>query len=926
MAAKISKVQDKLLAALEKKAPNASAFVDEQYDPMETATLLKVCRLLLKKEKDPVRKAMLHMLVGRIYHDDANFDDAAKEALLVSKMKDIPTSVTAYAYGIIASIYTQQGDFVRAEKLCKSVLALTGETESETFVLAVNTIGNIHYYNGRFALALEYYDTGIRITKKLGLKKRAIVAIINSALALGVLGRLDEVIKRLEEARKLAQEVGDDRSIAQVAVTIGDNYLKQGELEKALEQLSEGLRLTKKIGQKSRLAEIYTEIARAHFGLEQFDLALENAMKGLSLAEKMNQKIHIASSAGMVGLIHNHTGNADAENFLKKSIETYRAWPSDVESVGLEYSLFQYGKFLLPKNKNEALQCFQEAAAILMKRPSSENVKKKLEETRDILHELGVEIVLPEEKPRELEKGQENLKKALEISKTINLETSLNNILNIIVDGVLEISGAERGFIVFMEDGLWKTTISRNFPEDITEESEYPAIQKIIQNSLKSGKPMMGGCRHTSRVFESDSVEVPDSVRTLLVFPLAVGEEILGCIYIDSRVAAMDISSDLEDLMTAVMEHAAFVIAKTSQYESIRNFSEKLEHRIERQNMELRRTRTELEKKQQELELKHHYKNIIGKSSKMREIFRLLDEITGNDLPVSIEGESGTGKELVAKAIHYNGPRKKKNFLAINCAAIPESLMESELFGYEKGAFTGADERKAGIFEQANGGTLFLDEIGNMSPVMQQKLLRVVQENEVRRLGSDSPLKVDVRIISATNKSLSDLVAGGTFREDLFYRLNVLPITLPPLRDRKEDIPLLVEYFWKKISPYTEIPENDKGELLKLLNDYDWPGNVRELENEITRLASLGKTGFNIKYLSRHILHESRQSGVPMGIFLSEESLTLPEIEKRCIVAALENAKGNKTKAAELLGIPRTSIDSKMKKLNIRLAELVYEY
>jgi transcriptional regulator with GAF, ATPase, and Fis domain len=650
-------------------------------------------------------------------------------------------------------------------------------------------------------------------------------------------------------------------------------------------------------------------------------------MKGLSFAKKFGQKIYEAVARGLAGDILARRGDPAAEKLLKKSIEVFRSLPGGRSVVGYESSLLAYGKLLFSRDKKKALPYINEAVEVLSKRDASPNVTKNLAEARELLEELGEETRAKTHISAEkLEEYKKNLKKILDVSKSINSETEMDNVLGLALDAALQISGAERGFIVLIESDLWKTTLTKNFIGDITEDPDYSSIQEIIQNTLSRGAPFIESDIYNSTNFKNSVSKNPGAIKAAFAFPLMAGKEILGCIYLDSRFVVVDFPKNLEDLMKSVMEHAAFVIAKTSQYERVRGLSEKLEHKVERQNIELRKTRSELEKKQQELEFKHHYKNIISKSSKMREIFRLLDEITGNDLPVSIEGASGTGKELVAKAIHFSGPRKKKSFVAINCAAIPESLMESELFGYEKGAFTGADERKAGIFEQANGGTLFLDEIGNMSPVMQQKLLRVVQENEVRRIGSDSPVKVDVRIISATNRSLSDLVAGETFREDLFYRLSVLPIILPPLRDRKEDIPLLVEYFWKKISPYTEIPENDKGELLKLLNDYDWPGNVRELENEITRLASLGKTGFNIKYLSRHILHESQQSGVPMGIFLSEESLTLPEIEKRCIVAALEKEKGNKTKAAKILGIPRTSIDSKMKKLNIRLAELVYEY
>jgi two-component system response regulator PilR (NtrC family) len=389
-----------------------------------------------------------------------------------------------------------------------------------------------------------------------------------------------------------------------------------------------------------------------------------------------------------------------------------------------------------------------------------------------------------------------------------------------------------------------------------------------------------------------------------------VKDKVIGVVYLDSRYAPVDLLRHEVNFMNILMEQAALIVDKARLYEKVRALSEKRGEKLEQ-------TRFDLEQKQQELELRFSYKNIIGKSPKMQNLFQLLDKLVVTELPVYIYGESGTGKELIAKAIHYNGPRKKKHFVALNCATIPETLLESELFGYEKGAFTGADTPKKGLFEIASGGTFFLDEIGNMSEAMQEKLLRVLQEKEIRRIGGKRPIRINTRIISASNRNPQELIEAGKLREDLFYRLNVLAVELPGLRERKEDIPLLVEHFWEKATkaPLWSVKEEKRAflKVLMVLMNYDWPGNVRELENEVYRLALLGDSRLNVNCLSAPILKDSAQKQIPQHV----TTLSLKEMEKTLIKAALQEAKGNKARAARILGIPRTSLIDKIVKYGI---------
>ncbi len=338
-------------------------------------------------------------------------------------------------------------------------------------------------------------------------------------------------------------------------------------------------------------------------------------------------------------------------------------------------------------------------------------------------------------------------------------------------------------------------------------------------------------------------------------------------------------------------------------------------------------------------EVKDHYqldRAIIGSSRPMQEVYKVLGRVAPSDVTVLITGESGTGKELVARAIHYNSPRLGKPFIDLNCAAIPRELLESELFGYEKGAFTGAVERKIGKFEHASGGTLFLDEIGDMPLDLQAKLLRVLQEKEITRTGGNTAIAVDVRIVAATNQDLLEKVRAREFREDLYYRINVLPIHLPPLRERREDIPKLVDYFLGRARQ--ELGVTARGcteEAMALLQRHDWPGNVREMENTIQRAALLSSDQFltpgdfptlladpreeNGHSLEALIGNKLRASLAQMDVNELDNlyDMVLHQMERPLINIVLEKTRGNQVRAAEILGINRNTLRKKIQTLEI---------
>ncbi len=321
-----------------------------------------------------------------------------------------------------------------------------------------------------------------------------------------------------------------------------------------------------------------------------------------------------------------------------------------------------------------------------------------------------------------------------------------------------------------------------------------------------------------------------------------------------------------------------------------------------------------------EVEREYSFAGIIGQSKQMQELFALIRSIADTDVTVLIEGETGTGKELIARAIHYNGPRRAKRFVAINCGALSLTLLESELFGHEKGAFSGAIGQKKGFFEIANGGTLFLDEIGEISPTTQVKLLRVLQEGELQRVGGTETIKVDARIIAATNQNLEELVEKGDLRKDLYYRLNVFPLKVPALRDRIEDIPLLVAHFIEKFRHVAKTPVKDiNPSAMALLIAYRWPGNIRELENAVQRMMVVCKSEMlDVGEIPPPIRGAKMSSAAEADNLktLSRESKGI--VEKRSIANALAKTAGNITKAAKTLGVSRATLQNKMKQYGLR--------
>jgi transcriptional regulator with GAF, ATPase, and Fis domain len=517
----------------------------------------------------------------------------------------------------------------------------------------------------------------------------------------------------------------------------------------------------------------------------------------------------------------------------------------------------------------------------------------------------------------------DRLERIQRIAGALNSELDLDRILNLIMDHVVELAQAERGFLVLMQEGKLTVPVARNFQKEDIMNPEVGFSRSIAERVAKGGEAIMTVDATSDDRFTSFASIHEIAPRSVLCMPFKekTGQTV-GVVYIDNRIARGVFGQDhlrtlqsFCDLAAGAIHRAQLTAELNRAHARLNAAYAELKNKFEEQGGKLQQMEEALRSRQDELETKYSYQHIIGESPSMRRIFKLLDKVVDSEEPVLIEGENGTGKELIARAIHYNGPRQKGNFVAENVAAIPANLIESELFGYVRGAFTGADRDKAGLFELADGGTLFLDEVGDMSPDLQKKLLRVLQEKEVRRVGDKRTRKVNVRIISATNRDLRVMTDEKEFREDLYYRLQVLAVPLPPLRERGDDVVLLAKCLVDEFNrEFGKAVEGFSAGAMRLLTSHHWPGNVRELRNVLERAVLLAE-GRTLSADDLRVI--APPEALDEGFRLPRGGLVFEDLERELVRQALERAGGNQTRAATLLGMSRDQIRYRLQKFDL---------
>jgi serine/threonine-protein kinase PknK len=529
------------------------------------------------------------------------------------------------------------------------------------------------------------------------------------------------------------------------------------------------------------------------------------------------------------------------------------------------------------------------------------------------------------------------LLRILELNKEMARATRPETLPDRILDAAIELVGAERGFLIQRvsanaapvatepenSDGVpagWEVIAARNIDKENVKKALRKVSRSITKTVLESGQAFRSDDAVNDDALAPAASVAEMKLRSVLCVPMRVGDDVRGCLYVDNRFAQGQFDTTAQDLLEAFADQASLALERVRLLEE----NERARKSLEVVNAELKSALHDQAAALDSLsegfvpsglELRHSYASIVGRGRAMMAMLSVLDRVTEGDFPVLLLGESGTGKELVAQSLHQNGPRRHKPFIGVNCGAIAEGLLESELFGVVKGAYTGAIRDRAGLVEAANGGVLFLDEIGEMSLALQSKLLRVLQERKLRRVGGNDETLVDVRVISATNRDLAREVQAGRFREDLYYRLKVVQIEIPPLRERREDISVLIDAFLTKLAAEgNRTKPTVTREALERLMAHDWPGNVRELQNEITRMFALGGDELGVD-LTSHLSAAPRSGATGIKALVGRR---MEEVEAELIRATLELTGGRRGEAARMLGIPRRTFYNRLKALGIQ--------
>jgi len=511
-----------------------------------------------------------------------------------------------------------------------------------------------------------------------------------------------------------------------------------------------------------------------------------------------------------------------------------------------------------------------------------------------VIHPKEVMYLQPDRLLRELPATSQvarNLNALLKISRVVHAIRGLEELQAQLLDLIFEVVPAGRGAILLAEgtgqefNCLYARTRQAGQPQ-LVRVSRTIALQVMKENVAILGLDVPSGkLRDVASLAASE-------VRSLLCVPLTVFQRSIGCIYLDSTNATNRFHEDHLQLLAAIAGISAVALDNA--------------RRLQWLEQENQRLTTEVRQEQ----------SLVGEGVRMKEIFQFLTRVAPTESTVLLEGESGTGKELVARALHRNSPRGNKPFVAINCAAIPESLLESDLFGHERGAFTGAAVQKKGRLEVADGGVVFLDEIGELAPALQVKLLRVLQEREFERVGGTHTIKVDIRLIAATNRDLNEAVRTGEFRQDLYYRLAVVRLTMPPLREHREDIPMLTRHFVQKYAKRSKVkPKAVSREAMAALVNYEWPGNVRELENAIERALVMGSSdAVLLEDLPESLLEQESPAEMHEGKYHAG----IKELKKQLIADAVEQTGGNYVEAAAILGVHPNYLHRLIRNLGIK--------
>ncbi|MBR9977292.1 MAG: sigma 54-interacting transcriptional regulator [Bacteroidetes bacterium] len=820
---------------------------------------------------------------------------------------------------------------------------------------AYGNMGAQYYALGRYTEALEFHGKANELAVATGDRR----LLATSCGALGqceiALCRYSSALLHLEEELRISREIRDRYLQEMCLENLGELYMTLGTFDKAIESYTEAQTLAGDSGNVAGMAAGHIDIAGCLIEKRDFDGARKLLKKAATLLEEAQDVNISAMYHYRLGYLLLMQGNEDAFDQAldefdrlgdiadRQGFDSFRilarsysaivqlrlgraavALDLSTEAVQLldeigplyggAHDILYHHALILRANRdtagaNDAITHAHEAlmrntesiADAQLYRSYLEQVRVNAEIVREFARTHRNESPLALTAVRE-----QNLRTLYSVAGKINSVLDLNQLLDTIMDSALETMNGERGMIFLIEHDQLVLKVSRNVEKETIRDATEISLS-ILRDVLHAERPIIISDTSQNEDFSKRDSVINFNIHSLICVPMISRNGLIGTVYVDSRsdaVSAMSFSEIDAEFLIAFANLATMAIENARMHEELK-----------KENLYLRR----------EVEQRFGFENIIGVSKPMEKLFAETQAAIQSEGSVLIYGESGTGKELIAKAIHYNGPRHEHRFVAVDCGALPDSLLESELFGYKRGAFTGAVTDKPGLFEEAHNGTLFLDEISNTSLAFQAKLLRVLQEGEFRRVGDPKIRMANVRVICATNTNLREEIETGRFRQDLFYRLNVIPITVPPLRDRISDIPLLVEHFISKFNIRNPSPVRGvSSDLVEFLQKLSWNGNVRELENLVNRLIAQAQDEVLTTRLlpsdyldaANHVT-ESDRGDFEVSLKAPRRLGSMRDMEKEHISFVLKHTEGNKTEAAKILGLKRTTLVERMKKLGM---------
>jgi len=888
----------------------------------------------------------LHLWVGNLYltlyrnyiaiGDLKTADRYVSDALAFYRQADDSVGMVGALNGL-ARLAFIRSDFNKAIDYIEQALELS-KGDNIRMSEEISNLGRIEILKGDWTSAEEHLKAALKLAAKLDLK----ISLARNHLSLGYLYLRQRAFTSSAREFKSASMIIDENNFQREKVILleyeGELAFEQGDIVRAKSILNKAYALGRRLAPESSLiSQIVRRLAQIELGLDNYEEAQRLAQKGLDLSIRLGERSEIGLCRIIVAEVFAANENFDsAVEYLNKGIEELREVgdPYDIArsllvsgDIYMKTEEDNYSR--IDKALEEAFRLFAKLKLYYWAAETRLRLGIYCCRTsrisagfRNLLRSESIFQKIPEKaKIRRIQSLKTELSKQA-VDTSLSPENEFKIFGNYFTDSeylnlksghiqeIINILGkrtrASR-VIIYKNDGSSPGMVTSLSLTQFQQKKFIRQFQELLGEEFNNKKPtLILDSRRDPFVNELLQKATNDVISSVIVVPLILGNETTGYIYIDRLSSNGNYMPFGQKELNFAVGFADLISLKLAEYDKLL---------LEEDNKRL---------KAQLLE-ESAFANIITRNKQMLEMLSRVQQVVNSDISISIQGETGSGKDLLAKAIHYSSSRKEKRFISVNCAALPETLLESELFGHKKGAFTGADKDKVGLFEEANGGTFFLDEVADMPLSIQAKVLRILEEKEIVRLGDTHPQKVDVRIISATNKDLKTEMEGGKFRQDLYYRLTALCFNLPPLRERREDIPLLVRHFSEDNIRFTP-------EALKYLVAFDWPGNVRELENEVKKLTLLsGEKGvIDTELLSAKIL-ELNGSANPGELELNTDinfdvsfSLYdyLAEYEKRFIIKALREHSGIKKHAARHLNIPESTLRLKIKQYNIDVGSL----